>query len=492
VAQVAEILLGLGPPGLHHPGPEPQDLLIGDDGRVRVLGFAGPYPASPAMRPPEPEQVEPATVYRLGVLLAILLSGTPPATAPDPNAHAVLVRRSMIRAMARPGPVLSERYGQWFRGMLAWAPAERPPLSAVPSGLRAVAWATGGEGLQDWASRRVPAYLAELRDDPGIAPPMLDLSPEDSQDPDGSGIVGGRAGITPVDPTAATPVRTPGRPRSQSPASSRRHDAPDDPTQEATFDPDEPEGRTGQRNLPPRGRLDSIPVDVGPPPEVVARLPRLPKGFLQGEERESSGGQTGPTRTESDGRTPGQTAVLVGLTVGLTLLGILLSVYLLYGTGPVLVDGGPALGIGLGVPRDQGPPPAPQIDVPAPDLLVDSDTEGDSDASVESDIVVEEPAVSPRPRPEPRPRPPGPSEGAGGISVMFRLPPDQNGRIQVACTRGRQGAAAQAVRLFGLQPGEECVVRSRSPAGEPVSDVVVVQAPATVDCFHGWVAECLE
>ena len=49
----------------------------------------------------------------------------------------------------RSGPVISERYGQWIRGMLAWAPAERPPLSAVPSGLRAVAWAMGGEGLLD-------------------------------------------------------------------------------------------------------------------------------------------------------------------------------------------------------------------------------------------------------------------------------------------------------------------------------------------------------
>jgi len=59
VAQVAEVLLAVGGPGLHHPGPEPVDLLAEPDGHIRLTGFAGPYPPDPAMRPPKADAVEP-------------------------------------------------------------------------------------------------------------------------------------------------------------------------------------------------------------------------------------------------------------------------------------------------------------------------------------------------------------------------------------------------------------------------------------------------
>lgn len=130
VASVAEKLLAVD---LKNRGPEPTDLFVDAAGTVIVSGFAGPFPTSPAMRAPRGDDGEAAAVYRLGVLLAQLLSGVAPPPASERSAHPALVRRALIRVMARPGPVLPERYGESIRGMLAWEPAERPRCRPCPT-----------------------------------------------------------------------------------------------------------------------------------------------------------------------------------------------------------------------------------------------------------------------------------------------------------------------------------------------------------------------
>src|SRR5690606_19064063 len=110
VARVGGILLDTGATGLWHPGPEPTDVIVDAAGRVRVSGFVGPYPPSPSMRAPGPEG-EAAQVYRLGALLAHLVSGVPPGPASEREGHRAMVRQVMIRAMSRTDATLTDRLG---------------------------------------------------------------------------------------------------------------------------------------------------------------------------------------------------------------------------------------------------------------------------------------------------------------------------------------------------------------------------------------------
>jgi len=155
VARSAEILSSLGDVGLRHPGPEPTDLLIGTDGDLYVANFGGPLPQHPSMRPPGGETDTTAAAYRHGVLLATLLVGTPPPPASDPGAHAAMIRRVLIRAIARPGPHLPERLRSWIETLLAWDAGSRPALSQLVARLREVADGPAGPTLEEWAAQNV-------------------------------------------------------------------------------------------------------------------------------------------------------------------------------------------------------------------------------------------------------------------------------------------------------------------------------------------------
>ena len=94
VARVAEIILEIGPEALLHPGPEAGDLLVDAQGQVRIAGFSGPFPRAPAMRAPQGDAGEVALVYRLGVLLAELVSGSSPTPGSEKGAHTAVIRRT--------------------------------------------------------------------------------------------------------------------------------------------------------------------------------------------------------------------------------------------------------------------------------------------------------------------------------------------------------------------------------------------------------------
>jgi hypothetical protein len=177
VAEVAATLERLGDEGTWHKGPEPMDLLVERTGKIWVAGFAGPFPRSVALRASEGGASEPALVYRLGVLLAHLVAGMPPGPALQRPAHVAQVRRILVRAMARPGPVLPEALSDWIRTMLAWEPTARPRLAAVPAGLRKVAATMDGEDLPTWAAARVEVLcqrLAARRSEVGAPPRRVD------------------------------------------------------------------------------------------------------------------------------------------------------------------------------------------------------------------------------------------------------------------------------------------------------------------------------
>lgn len=277
IARVAEIFVEIGPDAFTHPGPEPTDLLLDARGVLRIAGFASPFPRSPAMRAPLGDEGEPALVYRLGVLLAQLVSGSTPGLASDRGGHASMIRRALIRAMSRPGPVLSERYGDWLRGLLAWDPSERPALSTVPDGLRVVAEGTAGEGLVTWTAanvdrlrERVEEAAAERRG--GGEGTVLGRGAHqrarkgDEADPE---ILARRVAVPPSLPPFDVREAFP---------ETDDDTIADDPTQEAGREP-EPEVADSKPPIRVTSLLP-IPVQVGPPPEAVRSRPSLPPGFL--------------------------------------------------------------------------------------------------------------------------------------------------------------------------------------------------------------------
>jgi hypothetical protein len=280
VGRVAQTLLDIGTAGSAHSGPEASDLLVDSLGNLKVAGFSSPFPRSPAMRAPQGDEGEAALVYRLGVLLALLVSGSSPAPPSNRAAHAAVIRRALIRAMSRPGPVLTERYGDWLRGMLAWEPSERPPLSTVPDGLAKVAEATAGPTMEEWCLERVEAVRqrviveAEQRrmgTDGAVLSRRFGEGGRIRSDVD-SLVTRRLAPVTPS-PTPAPEVRRP-------PEEKEAGLLEDDPTQESAAD-DEPELIDSK----PPIRVTSLlpmPVQVGPPPEAVRTRPSLPPGFLEG------------------------------------------------------------------------------------------------------------------------------------------------------------------------------------------------------------------
>jgi hypothetical protein len=354
VARVAEIALAAPVEARRNRGPEPTDVLVTADGAVFVTGFAGPFPPPPAMRPPHGEEGDRAAVYRLGVLLAHLLSGVAPQAATERASHGALVRRALIRAMAKPGPPLTERYSDWLRGMLAWDPTERPPLSAVPEGLRGIAASIAGEPLVAWCAQHVPSLRERALDperhrfEPGVLGDEDDstdlVMTEEARQGAESRIALPTPFREPDAPQGAPPPNEVGEPEGelataatlsrpgppplsvQSETSSRkarREDfAEDDPTQEAGAVSGGSDGTVSITTTRPMLVRPTIPVHVGPPPEAIREPPRLPMGFLD------ELGQKPSLAEESSAPPRSRLAFMV--------VGLYLSVVVLLGTAAIL------------------------------------------------------------------------------------------------------------------------------------------------------------
>lgn len=320
-AAVADTLMSVGPEHRNR-GPEPTDLLVTAEGRVVVSGFAGPYPMAPSMRAPKGDDGEAAAVYRLGVLLGHLLAGVAPPPAGERHAHAAVVRRTLIRIMARPGPALPERYADWIRGMLAWEPGERPPLSTVAEGLRAASAASEGPGLEAWCVANVPALRAAAEAGRSNTPVPLSRAP--------TALVGVND-----DPTDVRYDRNPDEVSTRSldatpvGAVGRRDD--DDPTQEATRVPD----AQAVAAVPTRPGAAEMPIRVGPPPEAIKDAVSLPSGFLDTQPDE-------PTNAEATKWVAPATFTVWAAVVGVLLASaLLLAAYVFWPSDPV--DDGPQL-----------------------------------------------------------------------------------------------------------------------------------------------------
>jgi hypothetical protein len=240
VASCAEILETLPLRGGLHPGLDVDDVLLRADGTVKLAGFVGPFAPSPVHRDPKGIEDSPTAVWRLGVLLARLLTGAPPGTTTDRVGHELMLRRLLIRIMSRPGPMFPERFRDWQCAMLSWSPEDRPLIARIGPGLRELAASLAEPELGAWARERVP----QVRLDPrplAPPPPILELTEV---------------------PPAHLPERTEEALLSETPIE-------DDVTAIST------DGDPPRPFAPPEH--GTIPVHVGPPPEALSKVSPLPE-----------------------------------------------------------------------------------------------------------------------------------------------------------------------------------------------------------------------
>lgn len=297
VAAAADVLDPLGPAAQLHPGPEPDHVLLQAEGTVRIAGFVGPFAPSPAYREPRGSDDDPAVVWRLGVLLAQILTRIPPPPATDRSAHEAMFRRVLVRVLSRPGPTFPERYKDWLSGMLAWDGVDRPVLRRVASGLRELADTLPGPTFAEWARAHVPELRARGEEgDPFRLPePPLDTS----------GSIEVRSGLT----GDFTQEVGPGETSSSEPE-------PDEITAVSQDGSTPAKKRRGMRE---RG---TIPVGVGPPPEALARNPRLPGELFSQDARHD------PVPARVLGLDPLAVRALAVFTVVLLVIAAVASVYL--------------------------------------------------------------------------------------------------------------------------------------------------------------------
>ena len=149
-----------------HPGPCPTEILIDERGHVRLAGFVvmtedGELDvAPPGYVPPEGCGAEGAWAYGIGALMVHLLSGECPASgSSDPSRHEAMIRRALIRVLARSGEPAPEAVITLIRQCMARQPEARPRLSEVTERVTQLANELPSARLRSWASSCVPAVL---------------------------------------------------------------------------------------------------------------------------------------------------------------------------------------------------------------------------------------------------------------------------------------------------------------------------------------------
>jgi len=158
-------------PGMRfaHPGPAPSEVLIDTEGTVKVAGFRisrqGLVPGGPAaFVPPERQDPEADVVYGVGALMVQALSGECPAEGSEDSArHGSIVRRAMIRVLARPGEGVPDEVIQLIRDCLSIDLTTRPGLGQVAQRLVELKELVSDAQLVDWAPVKV-AQMLQLKE----------------------------------------------------------------------------------------------------------------------------------------------------------------------------------------------------------------------------------------------------------------------------------------------------------------------------------------
>lgn len=151
-----------------HPGTAPSEILVDAVGAIKVAGFAVDSPGAPTLpaprgyQPVEAGSPEQAAAYGLGALLTHLLGGERPGRSAETiDRHQVVVRRSVIRVLSRPGEAIPESLVELIKSALSFEPDERPALTVMEDVLSQVAKTLTSAGVRNWAPTTVPALLQQ-------------------------------------------------------------------------------------------------------------------------------------------------------------------------------------------------------------------------------------------------------------------------------------------------------------------------------------------
>lgn len=189
LAQGASLAGAPGP--VIHLGPAPSEVLIDAVGGVRVAGFSLATDDIVDVRPPtgyaphRPGTPHQRAVYGVGALLVHLLGGERPAeAAEDPQRQEAVIRRAVIRVLARPGEAVPDGMPDLIRSCLAHEPDKRPELTFVQDALSAASEQLRSAGLRTWCPSSIPELIgraAQGYPDPDTARMKRHIEPADDQ-----------------------------------------------------------------------------------------------------------------------------------------------------------------------------------------------------------------------------------------------------------------------------------------------------------------------
>jgi len=179
-----------GAPGsVYHPGPAPSEILVDAVGGIRVAGFSVSIPDAPENPAPTgyaptnlgtPEQ---HAAYGIGALLVHLLGGERPASSgEDEGRQGAVIRRAMIRVLARPGEAVPDAVTELIRNALSFEPDGRPELTDIEDVLSEAATQLRSAGLRTWCPSTVPTLLSQQEQgypDPDTARMKRHIEPAD-------------------------------------------------------------------------------------------------------------------------------------------------------------------------------------------------------------------------------------------------------------------------------------------------------------------------
>ena len=152
--------------GVVHVGPAPSEVLVDAVGAIRLAGFrvvgeGEQPPSSPTgYAPARPGTAEQRAAYGVGAMLVHLLGGERPASAGVERARQdAVIRRSMIRVLARPGEAIPESVTALIQRALSFDPDERPELDEIQDTLSLASAGLKSAGLRSWAPLTIPVLL---------------------------------------------------------------------------------------------------------------------------------------------------------------------------------------------------------------------------------------------------------------------------------------------------------------------------------------------
>ena len=496
-----------GEASLYHPGPAPSDLLIDSVGAIKLAGFDlesedGPkLPTEPGYEPLQPGTPEQRGVYGLAALLVHLLGGEKPGVAgSDEGRQDAVIRRAVIRVLARPGEAVPDSIIDLIKAGLAFDPEERPEFTVMEDELARAAGELRSEALRAWAPTAVPG--------------LLQMAEKGYPSSDSMRL---RRHIDPIDDSSSYEV-PPVRPRDTSSAPREVATVLAKVDVAAAVAAAEEEVSRENSGLVSQTSFGSIPTsetDVKVATAAVLAAERgepAPVTLDIGEPDD-----TWELEPEPEGKMGGW-PLIAGLVIGMIVAAIVgwVAVEHMVEQAPATAELQP-----LSPEVVPAPPPVPEPEaVPAEeeaDAVVEEVSEEEAEADAEPEVeeapeaepmaaedapepmTAEPPPAAPVAAPEAppvaptRPSPPAqaaaPSEPVPDVfAVTFRNASNTIERLVVRCHKGGVGEGAEVVHIAGAGKGP-CRVEGYAGT-EKIAVSAILMGPANFTCFEGDARVC--